>query len=712
MTTYYLNNLSDGGDGTTADLAGVNAAFKTIAACQAVLDALGDNGSGDTVIVYEGDGTTYGDYYEAGITRIDWLIYQAYNDPSNDNPSSANPIFTIIDISNQGGFQDAYIKFNGFTISPENDDTSALAVRYSNFVFFENLAVIGAGPTNTTYGCRIWEYSNNVTVNNCNFSGGENTGRFEGFNNIIYVRDEESTYIIISNNTLQQCWHYAVYIACGAGNAITNNEMTLIGGDGIYFRSGVSPSADELLIEYNEIHDIAIYVPTLSETSTDTTWSVDGLTMTNAAATWEVGEPFPWVGNIEIVVVSGNNVNVGDFEVQVDTVTSSTEIIFNKTISSGGQPSNVDYYLRSVTHGDLIQAGAATGANFYNITIRGNLLYDLTEPAWAYIHFEPRNYAAPAPLEIGAREVLIENNVCWNNNDDGGEEYDHPLTLRHTDGLVFRNNIVLGRVAPTRNENFEMVGNIIGYIQVLDDAGLTDNDYNIMNRGTFEAPFSAGANSTFINPGTAEANWDDPVWTGIFTTFPSVLTHASANSTGINHGDPNNYPLIDINQNVRGSSPDAGAYEYYAENPNPSVENPSVEIIAVYSRNDETVLPSNDTNLSNEFTSQEYTDVASLDDIRVSQTSSGYSVFLFKDKNNSQETVSVTCTGQSDYATSDSTVYLQIYNRNSTTWETLDTDNTTAVNTNFTLTGEQIINLSNYYDTNFWISCRVYQQAT
>ena len=89
-----------------------------------------------------------------------------------------------------------------------------------------------------------------------------------------------------------------------------------------------------------------------------------------------------------------------------------------------------------------------------------------------------------------------------------------------------------------------------------------------------------------------------------------------------------------------------------------------------------------------------------------------FGIFLFKDKNtNDTQTIQVDWNGQSDRAASDSTIYLQIYNRNSTTWETLNSNDVAVANVDFDLTGTQSTNLSNYYDENYWVACRVYQEA-
>jgi len=72
--------------------------------------------------------------------------------------------------------------------------------------------------------------------------------------------------------------------------------------------------------------------------------------------------------------------------------------------------------------------------------------------------------------------------------------------------------------------------------------------------------------------------------------------------------------------------------------------------------------------------------------------------------------VTFTWKGQAEIAPSASTVYLQIYDRNLTTWETIDSDSATAANTDFTLTGDKS-DLTDYKDINNVVACRVYQLA-
>lgn len=130
-----------------------------------------------------------------------------------------------------------------------------------------------------------------------------------------------------------------------------------------------------------------------------------------------------------------------------------------------------------------------------------------------------------------------------------------------------------------------------------------------------------------------------------------------------------------------------------------------------YTRESIAPLPSGEVNLSTLFSAQDYLDVATVNSVYVDQISSDkYAVFLWKD-NVSFFPFTVTFTGKSDRATTLSTVYLQIYNRNSSEWDTLDSDNVTASGVDFTLSAEVTTSLSNYINASGWMSCRTYQQA-
>lgn len=127
-----------------------------------------------------------------------------------------------------------------------------------------------------------------------------------------------------------------------------------------------------------------------------------------------------------------------------------------------------------------------------------------------------------------------------------------------------------------------------------------------------------------------------------------------------------------------------------------------------YTRGNYATLPTDTTDLETSYSSQDNTDVAAADGVRVTQNAiDEYAVHQFKDEVLSSS-CTVTLTGQSDLACSESTIYLQIYNHNTTSWETIDSDNTTAANTNFTLTAD-MNDLTNYKDGNSIVTCRIWQ---
>ena len=132
---------------------------------------------------------------------------------------------------------------------------------------------------------------------------------------------------------------------------------------------------------------------------------------------------------------------------------------------------------------------------------------------------------------------------------------------------------------------------------------------------------------------------------------------------------------------------------------------------ANYTRGDENALPGNDDDLENVYSEQDYTDVATKDDVRVEQTASDeYALHQFKDYVGGSPSAYLEWEGQSDLAPSQSKVVLQIYNQNTTTWDDVAENNAENADTDFVLEGN-IADLTNYKTPQNTISCRVYQEA-
>ena len=103
-------------------------------------------------------------------------------------------------------------------------------------------------------------------------------------------------------------------------------------------------------------------------------------------------------------------------------------------------------------------------------------------------------------------------------------------------------------------------------------------------------------------------------------------------------------------------------------------------------------------------------DVDTNNGVRVGQTAedTNFTIHQFKDYVGDNTSCTVAADLQSDYAPSISTVYLQVYNYNSTTWETIDSDNAANADTDFELTSN-IADLTNYKQNGI-MTCRTYQE--
>jgi hypothetical protein len=128
-----------------------------------------------------------------------------------------------------------------------------------------------------------------------------------------------------------------------------------------------------------------------------------------------------------------------------------------------------------------------------------------------------------------------------------------------------------------------------------------------------------------------------------------------------------------------------------------------------YSRGASAALPSGDADLTTAYSGQDVTDVSSINGVRVDVHATGqYAIHQFKNFCPTAGQLTFTWRGQSSINPYDTGVYLQIYNRNSSTWETLDSNTVAAAGVDFTLSGI-IVNPANYKDARQVVSCRVYQ---
>jgi len=128
-----------------------------------------------------------------------------------------------------------------------------------------------------------------------------------------------------------------------------------------------------------------------------------------------------------------------------------------------------------------------------------------------------------------------------------------------------------------------------------------------------------------------------------------------------------------------------------------------------FSRTQRSFLPSDNADLDTLYTEQEETSVSSVDGVLVAQNgSNNYMIHQFKRFCGDENACEITAVFQSTLAPSSSPVYLQIYNLVTALWETIDSNNTAAQDTNFTMTKE-MTDLTQYKGSTGVITCRVYQ---
>ena len=121
------------------------------------------------------------------------------------------------------------------------------------------------------------------------------------------------------------------------------------------------------------------------------------------------------------------------------------------------------------------------------------------------------------------------------------------------------------------------------------------------------------------------------------------------------------------------------------------------------------VLPTNNNDLETNYSTQDIIDVETENNDRVSQTGLlEYTIHQYKNYVEGETNCILTWIGRVNIAPSTSTVYLQIYNIDTSSWETVDSDNSSNIDTDFTLT-VTITDLTDYKDGQDLITCRIYQ---
>ncbi|XOB42584.1 MAG: IPT/TIG domain-containing protein [Candidatus Nealsonbacteria bacterium] len=124
-------------------------------------------------------------------------------------------------------------------------------------------------------------------------------------------------------------------------------------------------------------------------------------------------------------------------------------------------------------------------------------------------------------------------------------------------------------------------------------------------------------------------------------------------------------------------------------------------------------LPTDESDLTYYLDDTGYTAVATDDSSYDPDTStSAYPIFLFAKKHtNNTDDIDIDWDGQTTVACGTNAVYLQVYNSNSSNWDSLATSTTCSANTDFLLEAIIDTNPGYYYDASNWVYVRVYQAS-
>jgi hypothetical protein len=133
---------------------------------------------------------------------------------------------------------------------------------------------------------------------------------------------------------------------------------------------------------------------------------------------------------------------------------------------------------------------------------------------------------------------------------------------------------------------------------------------------------------------------------------------------------------------------------------------------AMFTRGDEVSLPIDTSDLETVYSYAEELAVEKRDDTYIDQTGMlQYMIHQFKVFVGSADMCQVEWEGKSTLAPRLSTVYLQIFNYNTHSWETVDTETQAEANVDFELE-KKVRDTTNYRDAQNLISARIYQLAT
>ena len=388
------------------------------------------------------------------------------------------------------------------------------------------------------------------------------------------------------------------------------------------------------------------------------------------------------LGIVQTVQATWNSMVTSDYDGRGDAVTNPTEGATRQTFSAGAGTGFMDFDLNATGRGWIARTGetkpaSASATGKTQLAVRFGRDMDNTAPT-------------------GANYMLTR----MADTDGAGTTTDPKLVVTHAAAGSASSSISLSpsssvSLSPSSSQSPSSSVSLSPSSSVSSSISLSPS--------SSQSPSSSVSSSISLSPSSS------------ISLSPSSSVSSSISSSPSSSQSPSSSISLSPSSSVSSSislspsssvslSPSSSISSSISPSPSAS---PSIGF-ADYTRGDYAALPTDDADLETDYSAQDVADVATSNNVRVNQAALGqYAIHQYKNFRPSNDG-SFLWEGQSDIAPSTSAIVLQIYNRNTTTWETKDSNNTAAANTDFNLTFS-IADLTNYKNASGVTACRVYQ---
>ena len=520
---FYLNNTASGKNNGLTE----TDAWQSLSAALSSLNSRSDKGAGHTVIVKDGTGS-YGDFNDVTV-RSDYLTFQAEN--------KNGPSFSSITLGDNTGHKNIHLRFDGIRIYKSglmDSNQDAIKLHMAQHVELLNLNITSDGYVFDNDSDAIHMYrSSNVTIRKCEIKPtGSGTQAFDRA--ICAVKP--SDFIVIDDCEVTGC-SVAVQ-AWGRSWTIQNNHFHNLYSDGI-----LGACIADSTIKNNQIHEIEAPVFVVYEGSASYNHSKMSVTALS-------GSPFGAVQTQDWC-----RITVGETTSawKMISIASENSISLRDQFDSafaGGTITRVE--CKKKYHCDCLQMWKGWDSNssdeymddfkVENIVICDNQFYDIRGQAYTQciLWNDFGSYQT-------CSNITFENNLLY--NAEGGYEF----YLQYTDGIIIRNNTIIGVLYCNYNVSITKM-----YNNIIQNFGAGNNNVTINNENNniaqiWTAP-TRGSNTKVVNTDSS---------------FGKVFQNLASNNyiireLGIadNNGNPDDFTSYDLLGQARNSnSPDIGAYE-------------------------------------------------------------------------------------------------------------------------------------------------------